>query len=58
MKITTIEKTTTIEADARELRESNTLAGNVCNMLSRVFQNHEPLDDDEPDEEDDDERDT
>ena len=56
MKITTIKETTTIEADARELRESNTLAGNVSNMLSRVFQNHEPFED-EPEGEDD-ERDT
>lgn len=49
MKITTTETitTTVIEADARELRESNTLAGNVANLLSRCFQNKEPLDDDE-----------
>lgn len=59
MKITTTEMTvtTTIEADARELRESNTLGGNINLMLSRVFQNKEPFDD-EPEEEDDDERDT
>ena len=52
MKITTTETTvtTTIEADARELRESNTLAGNFSMMLSRVFQNKEPLDDDEYEE--------
>jgi hypothetical protein len=36
---------TVIEADARELRESNTLSENVYMMLSRAFQNHEPLDD-------------
>ena len=42
---------TTIEADARELRESNTLAGNVANLLSRCFQSREPFDDDEPEDE-------
>lgn len=35
MKIKVVE--TYIEADARELRESNTLAGNIANMLSRCF---------------------
>ena len=49
MKITIIE--THIEADARELRESNTLAGNFALMLSRCFQSHEPFDD-EDDEDD------
>ena len=38
---------TIIEADARELRESNTLAGNFANMLSRIFQSSEPFDDEE-----------
>lgn len=38
---------TEIEADARELRESNTLADNVAQMLSRVFQSTEPFDDEE-----------
>ena len=49
MKITTTEKTitTTIDADARELRESNTLAGNVANLLSRCFQNKEPFEDED-----------
>lgn len=42
-------KITEIEADARELRESNTLAGNFANMLSRVFQSTEPLEDEETD---------
>ena len=53
MKITTIETTvrTTIEADARELRESNTLGNNLTMMLSRVFQNKELLDDEDEDEE-------
>ena len=37
-------KVTEIEADAKELRESNTLAQNLANMLSRCFQNTEPLD--------------
>lgn len=56
MKITTTEKTTTIECDARELRESNTLAGNVANMLSRIFQSSEPFEDDEKEEEQEEER--
>lgn len=38
---------TYIEADARELRESNTLAGNFAAMLSRCFQSHEPFDDED-----------
>ncbi len=49
MKIRIVE--TTIEANARELRESNTLAGNVANMLSRCFRSTEPFDDEEEDEE-------
>jgi hypothetical protein len=36
---------TFIEADARELRESNTLAGNVANLLSRCFRSTEPFED-------------
>ena len=40
-------KITEIEADARELRESNTLAQNFANLLSRCFQSGEPFDDDE-----------
>ena len=48
MKITMSEKTTTIEADARELRESNTLAENFSMMLSRCFRsNEEPFEGDE-----------
>lgn len=50
MKIRMVE--TTIEADARELRESNTLAGNVANLLSRCFKSTEPFDDDNQDDED------
>lgn len=38
-------KITEIEADARELRESNTLAGNFASMLSRIFQSTEPFED-------------
>ena len=51
MKIDIIE--THIEADARELRESNTLAGNLTALLNRCFQSHEPFYDDieEEDEE-------
>lgn len=47
MKIRIIEYTTEIEADARELRESNTLAGNFAQMLSRCFKSNEPFDDEE-----------
>jgi hypothetical protein len=43
-------KITEIEADARELRESNTLAGNLANLLSRCFQSREPFDDEESEE--------
>ena len=53
MKIRVVE--TEIEADARELRESNTLAGNVAQMLSRCFRQSfrstEPFDDDEEQDE-------
>lgn len=51
MKIKITEYVTEIEADARELRESNTLAGNFAALLNRCFQNHEPLDDEEAEEE-------
>ena len=52
MKIKIVE--TYIEADARELRESNTLAGNFASMLSRCFQSHEPFDDEEEEVDDED----
>ena len=55
MKIITRE--TVIEADARELRESNTLAGNFASMLSRVFQLREPFEDVEDEEDEKDEED-
>ena len=42
---------TYIEADARELRESNTLAGNVASLLSRCFRSNEPFDVEEVKEE-------
>ena len=45
-------KITEIEADARELRESNTLAQNFANLLSKCFQSTEPFDDEEEKEED------
>jgi len=48
MKIKVTE--TYIEADARELRESNTLASNFAQMLSRCFQSQEPFEEDEEDE--------
>ena len=51
MKIRVVETVTEIEADARELRESNTLANNFTMMLSRCFQSKEPFDDDEEEEE-------
>ena len=50
MKIKITEITTEIEADARELRESNTLGQNLTMMLSRCFQSKEPLDDPEENE--------
>lgn len=43
-------KITEIEADARELRESNTLAQNLANLISKCFQSTEPFDDDEESE--------
>ena len=52
MKIKMTERITEIEADARELRESNSLGDNFAMMLSRVFQNREPLDDEEEGESD------
>lgn len=48
-------KITEIEADARELRESNTLAQNFANLLSRAFQSREPFDDEEVEEDQEDE---
>ena len=55
MKIVITEKTTEIEADARELRESNPLASNFIGMLNRCFQNSEPFEEDEDEDEDDEE---
>lgn len=43
---------TYIEADARELRESNTLAGNFASMLARCFKSNEPFDDEDEEEAD------
>ena len=51
MKIIIREATTTIDADARELRESNSLAENFSKLLSRCFQSHEPFEDEEQPEE-------
>ena len=45
-------KITEIEANARELRESNTLAGNLTMLLNRCFQSHEPFEEDEGETED------
>lgn len=52
MKIKQTTTVTEIEADARDLRESQTLAQNMAAWLSRVFQNTEPFDD-KPETEDD-----
>ena len=46
-------KITEIEADARELRESNTLADNFSRLLNRCIQNHEPFEDEDEDGEQD-----
>lgn len=50
MKIKTTTTITEIEADARELRESNSLASNFAMLLNRTFQSHEPFDDGEDEE--------
>ena len=50
MKITEKTTITIIEADSRELRESNTLASNFAMMLSRCFRSNEPFEDDEDEE--------
>lgn len=52
MKIKMTEYITEIEADTRELRESNTLSEKFDMMLSRAFQNREPFDDEEEGESD------
>lgn len=44
-------KITEIEADARELRESQTLAQNLTSLLNRCFASHEPFEDDEEEQE-------
>jgi len=53
MKIRVIE--TEIEADARELRESNTLASNFAMMLSRCFRSNEPFEDEQEESDEDEE---
>lgn len=50
MKIKVTEYTTEITADARELRESNSVASNFAMMLSRCFRSHEPFDEDDDEE--------
>ena len=40
-------KITEIEANARELRECNTLGDNLCNLLNRALQSNEPFEDEE-----------
>lgn len=51
MRIDIVE--THIEADARELRESQTLAANLAALLNRCFQSHEPFDDEDEGEDSD-----
>ena len=41
---------TEVEADARELRESQTLAQNFAALLSRCFESREPFDDEQEDQ--------
>ena len=55
MKIKTTTTITEIEADARELRESNSLGSNLVMMLNRCFQSHEPFDDAEEEDGEEDE---
>lgn len=50
MKIKVTEYITEIEADANELRESNTLGENFAMMLRRCFQPIRAYDDDEDEE--------
>ena len=57
MKIKVTETITMIEADARELRESNSLAANMSLMLSRAFKSREPFDDDDEEGEEDEQTD-
>ena len=45
-------KITEIEADARELRESNSLASNFAMMLARCFQSNEPFEEEDEEEDD------
>lgn len=52
MKIRITERVTEIEADARELRESNSLADGFAGMLKRAFQSREPFYEDEKEDED------
>ena len=52
MKIKVTENVTEIEADAKELRESNTLAGSLERFLSRMFQPRELVEDEPEDETD------
>ena len=44
-------KITEIEANAQELRESNTLAGNLDNFIRSIFRSTKPCDDEECEEE-------
>ena len=55
MKITAIARKTIVEASAAELRESNTLSDNFLGIMTRAFQNKEPLDEYSEEAEDDEE---
>ena len=53
MKITQIDRTLIIQADAGDLRESQTLGESFSSLLARCFRPITPVDDeDEEDEED------
>lgn len=43
-------RVTEIEADARELRECNSLSDNFINLLSRCFQSNESFEDEPVDD--------
>ena len=55
MKITTTTVKTVIEADARELRDSNSLSDNLYQMLARAFQSQELWDEEDDEDEDEEE---
>lgn len=48
MKFKQTTTVTEIEADARELRECQSLGQNLNAFLNKIFQSHEPFEDEEP----------